>query len=254
MRLGVERRRAGKSGEATVMPIKGEGLSANSEWLSFLTEALLKADPDIVAIVQFGSSVYAPDLANDIDLLILTRRKKDMKVYCDAAANCPLSVDIVPVQVGEPVGYIGVAVKSFGKVLFGDADLVWEAIKDMPPPTFDEAKRVSEVARAYIGNAIRATDLVERETHYRNAFNTLFDAARLAVMAYLATEETRWGQLLGRLPPQIEQRFREIITELHIAIFYRRALPLDVEGEFERWQTKVSQFIDDLERERRRSL
>lgn len=230
---------------------KGEKSAAVEEWLSHLVKALLKADPEIIAIVQFGSSVYAPELANDIDLLILTKRKKDLEVYCKATIDCPLNVDVMPVQVDEPIGYIGLAVKAFGRVLFGDAGLVWEAIKDMPPPTFDEARRVLRVARTYLGNALQATDSLERETHYRNAFNTLFDAARLAVMAYLATEETRWGQLLNRLPPHIEQRFREIIMELHIVIFYRRTLPLDIEGEFERWQSKVLQFVDDLENERK---
>ncbi|MCS7254398.1 MAG: hypothetical protein RMK18_10330 [Armatimonadota bacterium] len=231
--------------------VKGEKVTAITEWLCCLAESLLKADPDIVAIFQFGSSVYAPELSNDIGLFILTRQKKDFEVYCKATVGCPLNVDVVPIQLGEPIGYVGLAVRAFGKVLFGDADTVWEAIKDMPPPTFDEAKRVSEVACTYFGNALQATDFLERETHYRNAFNTLFYAARLAVVAYLATEDTRWGELLNRLPPQIEQRFREIIMELHIAIFYRRTLPLEIEGEFERWQQKISQFIEDLEKERK---
>lgn len=37
--------------------------------------ALLQADPDIQGIIQFGSSVYAPDLALDIDLLVTIAAK-----------------------------------------------------------------------------------------------------------------------------------------------------------------------------------
>jgi len=34
---------------------------------------------------------------------------------------------------------------------------------------------------------------------------------------------------------------------LHIAAFYRRELPLEVEAEFERQKESVRKFIDDLE-------
>jgi hypothetical protein len=45
---------------------------------------------------------------------------------------------------------------------------------------------------------LRSKTSVIRETHHRNAFNSLFDAARLAAMAFLLTEETRWGVLANR--------------------------------------------------------
>jgi hypothetical protein len=46
-----------------------------------------------------------------------------------------------------------------------------------------------------------------------------FDAARLAAMAFLLTEETRWGILANRLPDPFDQRFRSIVEDLHVAIF-----------------------------------
>jgi hypothetical protein len=49
-----------------------------AQWLPQICEALLRADPDILAVVQFGSSVYAPELALDLDLLVITKRKKAM--------------------------------------------------------------------------------------------------------------------------------------------------------------------------------
>jgi len=218
-----------------------------SQWLPKLCEALLMADPDIVAIVQFGSSVYAPELANDIDLLVVTKHRKDFGVYLDAVKECPLNVDVVPVQVGERAGFVAVGVKAFGRLVWGDANAVLEVMKDMPVPTFDEARRVLKAGQTYLQVAAQEQDPVIREAHYRNAFNSLFDAARLAAMAFLLTEETRWGILCDRLPDPFDQRFRAIVADAHVAIFYRRELPLDIEAEFERQREIVRNFIDDLE-------
>ncbi len=42
--------------------------------LKELCRRLLEYDPDIVEIIQFGSSVYAPRYSRDVDLLVITRR------------------------------------------------------------------------------------------------------------------------------------------------------------------------------------
>ena len=219
------------------------------KWLPKICEALLEADPEIIAIVQFGSSVYAPDLALDLDLLVVTKRKKDSKVYWDAvwSSGQPFWVDLVVVEQGEQLGSLSAAVRAFGRLVFGDEQAVQEVTKEVPVPTFDEARQVLEVGRTYLQIATQEPNPVRREAHYRNAFNALFDAARLAAMAFLLTEETRWGILADRLPDPFDQRFRSIIYDLHVAIFYRRELPLDVEAEFERQRERVRQFIDDLE-------
>lgn len=219
------------------------------KWLPKICEALLEADPEIVAIVQFGSSVYAPDLALDLDLLVVTERKKDSKVYWDAvwSSGQPFWVDVVVVEKGEQLGFLSAAVRAFGRLVFGDEQAVQEVTEEVPVPTFDEARQVLEVGRTYLQIATQEPNPVQREAHYRNAFNALFDAARLAAMAFLLTEETRWGILANRLPDPFDQRFRSIIYDLHVAIFYRRELPLDVEAEFERQRERVRQFIDDLE-------
>ncbi len=218
-----------------------------SQWLPNLCEALLRADPDIVAIVQFGSSVYAPELANDIDLFVVTKHRKDFRVYLDAVAECPLNVDIVPLQVSEQAGFIAVGVRAFGRLVWGDENAVLEVTKDMPVPTFDEAREVLEVGQIYLQNAAQESNLTRREAHYRNAFNSLFDAARLAAMAFLLTEETRWGILARQLPDPFDQRFRSIVNELHVVIFYHRQFPLDAEREYQRYRGIVRRFIDDLE-------
>ena len=43
----------------------------------------MKYDPDIVEVVQFGSSVYASEYAGDVDLLVVTRRVKEYSGYLD---------------------------------------------------------------------------------------------------------------------------------------------------------------------------
>lgn len=45
---------------------------------------LKEYDPDIVEIIQFGSSVYAPEYARDVDLLVITKKKKEYGTYLDA--------------------------------------------------------------------------------------------------------------------------------------------------------------------------
>jgi len=53
--------------------------------------------PEIVEVIQFGSSVYAPEHARDVDLLIITKNPRDYDGYLDAVEEVspPFNVDIV---------------------------------------------------------------------------------------------------------------------------------------------------------------
>ena len=224
--------------------------------LEVLCQALLHADPDIQEIIQFGSSVYAPDLALDLDLLVTTTAQKDDDAYWDAVADYPLSVDVVVRRPGEPIGgWIALGVLATHKVLHGDGATMREVRTTMPVPTYDEARMVLQAGDQYLRNATEASDEPLRHIHYRTAFNALFDAARMAAMTYLATEETRWGELRRALPVPYAKEFRHFIETLHIAYFYHGDYPRqDVEGEFRRWRERVSRFIQALERERQKWL
>jgi predicted nucleotidyltransferase len=70
--------------------------------LQLAVKRLLEYDPDIVEVVQFGSSVYAPELSRDVDLLVITKRAREYRGYLDAVS--PLEADVIVVEVGEAVG------------------------------------------------------------------------------------------------------------------------------------------------------
>ncbi len=66
-------------------------------------------------------------------------------------------------------------------------------------------------------------------------------------MAFLNTDQTRWGRPRGQLSPPFNERFRQIIDILHVDYFYERVLPANIEAEYQRWRAIVLQFINDLE-------
>src|SRR5712692_10276310 len=89
--------------------------------LQKIARALREHDPDIIEVVHFGSGVYAPRLARDIDLLVTTRAKKPDDVYWQAADAVDDNVDILVRTQGEPVSpQIALAVRAFSKTLWGD--------------------------------------------------------------------------------------------------------------------------------------
>ena len=64
--------------------------------------SLLKEyDRDILEIVRFGSSVYAPELARDVDLLVITRKKKEYGGYLECLEEVGVDVDVVVKEAGD---------------------------------------------------------------------------------------------------------------------------------------------------------
>ena len=224
--------------------------------LKAVCKRLLKHDPDIVEVVQFGSSVYASDLSRDVDLLVISKEPKDYDVYLDAVdeADPPFDVDVVVVRPGQELreelirGVLG----AFN-VLYGTGRYVLEYAKRLGDPTFEEARAALRAARDYLELALRTSDALLRDRHFREAFDSLFHAARIAAMTYLSTEVVRWELLRRMLPKPYDGRFREFVRTLHVEYFYNGNYPKDgVEEEFERWYGKVEEFIVDLELETKR--
>lgn len=226
---------------------------AEREIESLLKEAvrrLRRADPKIRAIVLFGSGAYAPHLARDLDLLIVTDEKKDLSLYWEAleGLRSRFDFDLVVVRSGEYVGDgLKGAILAFGRPVWGEVQAVREVLKGMPPPAFEDAKERIRSAEVHLESASRASGELKRNL-LKDAFNALFDAARLASMAFLGTEESRWGEIKKSLPEPLRERFEGFIRVLHVRYFYQGDFdPEKGEEAFRQWRNEVERFIKELE-------
>jgi hypothetical protein len=221
--------------------------------LDELVDALLRADADILEIVLFGSAAYAPDLARDIDLLILTRHKKEMDTYWDEifALDLTLDVDTLLKEPGEIWNeHIALSVAAVGISLYGNHLTFEEAQKNMGVPTFEEARKLIIDADDNLDLAHRKQDPFYIDRRYRKACDALFDAARYAAMCFIASDDTRWKFLARQLPQPFENQFRELISILHVQYHYDGIYPQDdPDKAYFKWRAIVVQFIDDLEQE-----
>jgi len=220
--------------------------------LEVIREHLMEYDPGIFEIVQFGSSVYAPDSAKDMDILVFTEKKRDCSGYLDAILdlNLPYDVDIV---VKEPDSHFdkSFAVSVFGahRVLHGDGHCLEKQLSEIDP-TYEEAFIAVEAGRKYVRDAEEVDNELLKDRHLRDAFNALFHAARLAAMTYLSTEQARWGRLRRSLPQPYRGQFKKYIDTLHVEYFYDGDYPKgNTEAEFGKWMQEVEQFIRELEAE-----
>jgi predicted nucleotidyltransferase len=186
-----------------------------------LCRQLLDCDPSIVEIVQFGSSIYIPERARDIDLLVFTERERRYEKYLDFIneLDLPFNVDVVVKKTGEPLkNSFGYQVLGAYKILFGSGEHLQRATAEVNP-TFEDAYKALKDAREAL--KLSKEDPSEHDWLIRISFNGLFDAPRMASMAYLATEETRWSKVKSRLPPH-KKRISKIYRYASSKILLRR--------------------------------
>lgn len=229
--------------------VKGEMIDRKA--LEGICENLIKYDPNIVEIIEFGSSVYAPESAKDVDLLIFTKDKKLYEGYLDAAyeIDAAFNIDVLVFQLDEKMreellrGVIGAY-----EVLHGSGETLLRLAKDLGDPTFDDAKSSIIVSKGLMELYRAEEDPATRDRLVRKAFDGLFHAARLVSMAYLSTEVARWGVIKAKLPHSHKLSFDNFIKILHIKYFYNGEYPRDrVEGEFKRWLKLTEEYMDKLE-------
>jgi len=210
---------------------------------------LLKYDPDIVEVVQFGSSVYAPEYAGDVDLLVVTRRMKEYSGYLDVLSleGFPINIDVLVFDVCKiPKRDLLRSILGSFRLLYGEGRYLFEYAKYLGDPTFEEARASLKAALDYFELSKRTEDPLVRDRHLRVAFNTLFHAARSASMVYLSTDI---GRLIGRkLTEPYKTIFNEFINTLHIKYFYNGPRE-NIEEEFNKWVRKVEEYISKLELE-----
>jgi len=212
-----------------------------------ICKRLVGYDKDIVEIIQFGSSVYAPEYARDVDLLVITRRKKEYGGYLDCLDELGMDFDVVVKEEGEVLrSDFACQILGAFEILHGDGRYLAEITKDFDP-SYEEAKSHLRRAREYLELAKRSADEYDKDGHIRTAFNELFHGSRVAAMVYLSMENTRWGQIKRRLPRHYRDEFEEFINVLHIDYFYNGNYPANYEEEFEKWYKRVEEFVSELE-------
>lgn len=219
-----------------------------TEILDTIVKCLLAVDSGIRAIVLIGSFSWFPELARDVDIVVITESDLSSEAYWEAVSDLPKPVDIVVLRRGERAKGLVLALRA-GILLWGDVGAVKEATKDMPVPTLKDAHDWLALARDSLNEGFNETDPDRQDKRFRTAFNLLFEAARVAVMWFLDTEESRWGELRRQLPHPFSEQFRQFINTLHIAYWYDGDYPQDrVVEEFDRWHSEVLTFIDGLQR------
>jgi hypothetical protein len=217
------------------------------------TKRLLEYDPDIVEVVQFGSSVYAPEYARDVDILVITRKMKEYNGYLDALnlEGSPINIDVLVLEVGKILkrDLLRSILGSF-RLLYGEGKYLLEYAKYLGDPTFEEARSSLRVAASLLKLALETVNPLDKDRICREAFDTLFHAARIASMIYLSTEISRWDLIKRELPEPYRTSFNDSISTLHIKYFYNSEYPREnIEEEFNKWFRRVEEYISKLELE-----
>jgi hypothetical protein len=91
--------------------------------------------------------------------------------------------------------------------------------------TFDEAGAALRVARRLFNLAKETSEVLDRDRLFREAFDSLFHAARIAVITYLSTEVSRWGLLRRMLPEPYNKQSKRIHRYPTHKILLPRRLP-----------------------------
>jgi len=143
---------------------------------SFLKEY----DRDILEIVIFGLSVYAPELARDVDLLVITRKKKEYGGYLECLEKVGVDVDVVVKEAGDKLNErFACNILGAFELLYGDSSYFMEMVKDFDP-SYDEAKAMLIESREDLKSALQRENEERKRIRIRAAFNSLFHAARIA--------------------------------------------------------------------------
>jgi predicted nucleotidyltransferase len=210
-------------------------------------------DAPIRDAVLIGSSVYAPDLARDIDVVVTAEQPKQVQdalrsLLEDAAGR---SVDLIVRTSGEDVGNLALAIRA-GEILAGEGETIREANMSFEHSggaenSFKQAKVCLELADELFQAAARRTDPEEKIRRLMGAFDQLFHAARIAALCYLGRTSSGWGKVDQVLPPPFAAQFRSMAQTLHIQYGYEgRVTEARAAAEFETWKERVQVFVDAL--------
>lgn len=223
----------------------------NGDMIHRVCKRLKEFDPNIVEIIQFGSSVYGPKYARDLDLLIFTQKRKEYSGYleCLDELDLPFDCDVDVQEVGKLLtGGFAWQVLGAHRIVLGSGECLRKATQHLGDPTFEEARSLLRVAKKDIELAGGEENPLDKDRRVRSAFDGLFHAARIASMVHLSTEETRWGRISRKLSGPYKSEFEEFTKELHLKYFYHGEYSKDrTKEEFGKWFGKVEDYIERLE-------
>jgi predicted nucleotidyltransferase len=217
-----------------------------------MCQALRALDPGLRRVILVGSSVYGPEMARDIDLVVVSRRPLAPSAYAAAVegfAPDGRPVDVIPLREGAPLGNLRLAVAS-GVCLLDDGSGP-EASGVATLADFAEARSWLTTASTMIDVAMAQQG--EQATRFaQEAFQALFHGARTAAMALLGMTEHRWGEARRELPAPLRGQFSMIIDNCHIRYGYEARFPPKPEAVralFTQWKGRVETFIAGAEAE-----
>ncbi|MCX7968406.1 MAG: DUF4162 domain-containing protein [Armatimonadetes bacterium] len=99
------------------MSIATEG----TELLDTIVKRLLEVDGKIRSISLIGSFAWFPELARDVDIVVITESELPCDAYWEAISDLPKPVDIVVFRRGERAKGLALALRA-GVLLWGDVD------------------------------------------------------------------------------------------------------------------------------------
>jgi hypothetical protein len=223
--------------------------SLDKKQIEEICKCLLTYDREIVEIVQFGSSVYAPKYAKDIDLLIFTNSNKKVTDYIDFLTDLdlPCNFDVIVKGVGETLNNrLACNILGAYDIIYGSGKWIQKAAAGIDP-TFEDAYKTLRDSKITLD--LSRGNYNEHDWLIRTSFNGLFDAARVASMAYLSIENVRWGTVKKKLPSPYRKEFQMFINILHVKYFYNGDYPKrKVRREFDKWYKRVERYINALKK------
>ena len=220
-----------------------------------LAAAIRTVDPGARDAVLIGSSVYAPELARDYDLVVTTRSSGAQRDGLWSAMLDALeqgtgrAVDLILREPGERIDGLALAVLA-GRVVLGHGETVQEARSFFEEAggmahSFAEAESCLEAADDNWGMAKTKVVAQTRLRLQMVAFDELFHAARIAALCYLGRDDDRWGGLDRALPKPHGAEFKQMIATLHMRYGYEGNIPAGREDqEFSAWRERVVAFVN----------
>ncbi len=229
-----------------------------------LANTIRALDPQVRDAVLIGSAVYAPDLAQDYDVVVTSNSPRENREelfgsLLDAFGKVSKeNVDLILRFPGDHIGNLALAILA-GRVILGNSETIVEARRFFEEGggamnSFSQAESAIRTAGSFLKMAEIEKDPGQQDRCYRATYNELFDASRIAALVYLGREDTRWGGVAQELPWPLGGRFREMINTLHLFYSYEGNYPKDqatARQEFENWKDRVEEFVSEM---RKRTL